>query len=129
MHLPEILNTGFKSDEPRLWALNIPTETISISELKNNLDIPYLESEETTLWNLSPRMLLSNFDKEITHAKRVEGVDLAYPIHIYFNKGQWIILDGVHRFTKALFLGHKTIDVKRVSPEDAQETKRVGTHG
>ena len=69
-------------------------------------------------------MLIENFEQEITHAKRVNEVDLKHPIHIYLFKGKWIILDGVHRYTKAVRLGHKTVKVKRVSEEVAQMTKR-----
>ena len=28
MPLPDILNTGFKTDEPKLWAVDIPIEEI-----------------------------------------------------------------------------------------------------
>jgi hypothetical protein len=124
MPLPEILNIGFKADEPKLWAIDIPTEEIDISEIDYNLDIPYLEKIGTDDWNLSPRMLIENFDKEITHAKKIEKADLKYPIEIYKHKDKWIILDGVHRFTKAIRLGHKTIKVRKISEEIAQKTKR-----
>ncbi|MDE2001872.1 MAG: serine hydrolase family protein, partial [Patescibacteria group bacterium] len=59
-----------------------------------------------------------------SHAKAVDEADLKYPIDIYFNKGKWIMLDGVHRFTKAVRLGHTTIKVRRVSEEIAQATKK-----
>lgn len=124
MPLPEILDTGFKTDEPKLWAVDIPVEEIAISEIEYNLDIPYLEQEGTEDWNLTPRMLIENFDKEFSHAKKVNEVDLNYPIDIYFHKNKWIILDGIHRFTKAIYLGLKTIKVRKVSPEIAQLTKR-----
>ncbi len=124
MPFPDILNTEFKTDEPKLWAVDIPIEEISISELAPNLDIPYLEQEGTDDWNLTPRMLIDNFDTEPTHASRVNQVDLSYPIDIYNHKGTWIILDGVHRFTKAVRQGEKTIKVRRVSDEIAQQTKR-----
>ncbi len=124
MPLPEILNTGFKTDEPKLWAADIPVEEIDISELDCNLDIPYLEKEGTNDWNLTPRMLVENFDKEFFHAKKVNETDLKYPIEIYFHKNKWIILDGIHRFTKAVRLGHKKIKVRKVSEEIAQKTKR-----
>lgn len=104
MPLPDILNTGFKIDEPKLWAMKLPIEEISISEIDYNLDIPYLEQEGTDDWNLTPRMLIENFDKEFFHAKKVTDASLDYPIEIYFNTGKWIILDGVHRFTKAIRL-------------------------
>ena len=124
MPLPEILDTGFKTDEPKLWAVDIPIEEIAISEIEYNLDIPYLEQEGTEDWNLTPRMLIKNFDKESLHAKKVNEVDLNYPIDIYFHKNKWIILDGVHRFTKAIYLGLKTIKVRKVSEKIAQLTKR-----
>lgn len=124
MPLPDILNTGFKIDEPKLWKVNIPSEEILISEIDYNLDIPYLEQEGTDDWNLTPRMLIKNFKKEISHAKKVDKSDLKYPIEIYFHKNKRIILDGVHRFTKAVKLWYKKIKVRKVSEEIAQITKR-----
>ena len=121
MTLPEILNIGFKIDEPKLWEANIPIEEINISEIDYNLDIPYLEQMGTNDWNLSPRMLIKNFDKEKFHAKQTETADLKYPIEIYNHQGKWIILDGVHRFTKAVYLGNKTIKVRRIPREVAQK--------
>ena len=124
MPLPDILNTDFKTDEPKLWAIDIPIEEIFISEIEYNLDIPYFEQEGTDDWNLTPRMLIENFDKEFSHAKKVNKADLKYPIDIYFHQGKWIILDGVHRFAKAIRLGYKIIKVRRVSKKIAQMTKR-----
>lgn len=43
MPLPEILNTEFKVDEPKLWAIKILIEEIYISEISYNIDISYLE--------------------------------------------------------------------------------------
>jgi hypothetical protein len=127
MPLPEILDTGFKTDEPKLWVVDILVEEIDISEIDYNLDIPYLEQEGTNDWNLTPRMLIKNFDKEFFHAKKVEDTDLKYPIEIYLHKDKWIILDGVHRFTKAVRLGYKKIKVRKVSEEIAQKTKKPKT--
>jgi hypothetical protein len=124
MPFPDILDTGFKTDEPKLWAIDIPVEEINISEIDYNLDIPYLEKEGSDDWDLSPRLLIENFDTEFSHAQKVNEADLKYPIEIYFHKNKWIILDGVHRFTKAVRLGQKTIKVRKVSPEIAQLTKR-----
>ena len=124
MSKPVILDLGFSYDASKLWPLNIPVEEIAISELENNLDIAYLEREGTDDWNLTPRMLLENFDKETSHAKKVNEADLNFPIEIYFNQGQWIILDGVHRFAKAIKLGNKTIKVRKVTPELLKLAKR-----
>lgn len=68
-------------------------------------------------WNLCPRELIQNFDIEIHYASGVKAVDLSYPIYIYHHMDQWIILDGVHRFTKAMMQGDKTMKVKKVNDE------------
>jgi len=124
MWLPEILDIGFKTDEPKLRKVNLPIEEIRISDIENNMDIPYWEQEGTDDRNLTPRMCIENFDKEIWHAKKVLEADLQHPIELYFHKGQWIILDGVHRFTKAVREGHTTIHVRKVPEDVAQKTKR-----
>jgi len=124
MPKPDILKIGFKIDELKLWAMNIPVEEIDISEIEYNLDIPYLEKEGTDDWNLSPRMLLKNFDKETSHAKKVKEVDVNYTIDINLHKNKWIILDGVHRFVKAIHLGHKTIKVRKVTSEIVYKVRR-----
>ena len=85
----------------------------------------YLEQDGTDDRNLTPRMLIKNFDKEISHAKKVMEVDLQYPIELYLHKGKRIILDGVHRFTKAVRSGHTTIKARKISEEIAQKTKRT----
>lgn len=125
MWLPEILNIGFKTDEPKLRKVKLPIEEISISEIENNLDIPYREKEGTDDWNLTPKMCIENFEKEIRHAKKTLEADLQYPIELYFHKDQWIILDGVHRFTKAVREWHTTIKVRKVPEYIAQKTKRT----
>lgn len=124
MPKPKIIDTGFHIDEPKVWALDLPVEEIPIAELEHNLDIPYLEQEGTDDWNLTPRMLLENFQKEISHAARVKNADLSHPIEIYYHQNTWIILDGVHRFTKIVQLGNKTIKVRKITPEIAKLTKR-----
>lgn len=111
---PKIIDLGFKFNDKDLYGVDLPVEEIPISEIIYNADIPYLEQEGTDDWNLSPNSLIKNWDKEIIHANRVKKVDLSYPIMIYYFKNNWIILDGVHRFTKALMENHKTILVKRV---------------
>lgn len=116
--------TGFKIEEELLWQEEIPVEEIPLEDLAHNLDILYLESIGTDDWNMSPRMLLENFEREIPHATKVNNANMSYPIEIYFFKGQWIILDGVHRFTKAHLLHKSTIQVRRVSDEIVQRTKK-----
>ncbi len=115
MPRPREIDFGFMYESPKIWRLNIPDEEISISELESNLDIPYLEKEATDDWNLTLRELVTNPEKEPTHYRRVKNVQLEYPIEIYFFEGSWKILDGVHRFCKAILEGKKTIRVRKVT--------------
>lgn len=115
MLIPEILDIGFKINEEQLWKEVIPVEEISILELEHNLDIPYLDKKGTDAWNLTPRELIKNFFEETLHAEKVNQANLNYPIEIHYHMGRWIILDGVHRFTKAVMQKNKTIKIRRVS--------------
>ncbi len=126
MPLPDILNIWFKIDEPKLRQEDLPIEEILLSDIENNMDIPYREQEGTDDWNLTPRMCIENFEKEVRHAKKVMEANLQYPIELYFHKDQRIILDGVHRYTKAVREGHTTIKVRKVPEDVAQKTKRTG---
>lgn len=121
MNKPEIIDTGFKIPEPMLWALDLPVEEIPIIEITNNLDIPYLEREGTDDWNLSISELVTNFEREPHHAKQTMAADLAFPIELYCHNDQWIILDGVHRLTKAVREGRETILVRRIPESAIQE--------
>lgn len=118
---PKAINTGFRIPEPMLWALDLPVEVISIDELDNNLDIPYLEREGTDDWNLCVRELVENFDNEPHHAKQTLAADLSYPIELYFFQEQWIILDGVHRLTQAKRENRGSILVRRIPESAIQE--------
>ena len=111
---PKEIDLGFKINEEKVMALDLPVEEMLIADLMNNAEICYLEKEGTDDWNLSPAELIKNFETETTHAGRVDGVDLSFPIVIYCFHDQWIILDGVHRFTKALIQKSPTIKVKKL---------------
>jgi hypothetical protein len=43
--------------------------------------------------------------------------DLQYPIDIIENKGQFLILDGLHRLIKAISLGQTVVKVRVVPRE------------
>lgn len=126
MKIPDILNYWFKIDEPKLWAITtIPVEEIFIADIEYNMDIPYLEKEGSDDWNLTPRMLIEDFANQPSHAWAVNRADTTYPIELYLHQDKWIILDWVHRFTKTVMQWHKTIKVRKISPDIAQATKRI----
>jgi len=121
---PKEIDLGFRIDEEKVMKLDLPAEEISISEIFYNADIPYLEKEGTDDWNLSPNELIKNFKNEPTHADWVDKVDLKFPIAIYKFRDKWIIIDGVHRFTKSLMFKNKTILVKKI-PDELIETLKI----
>lgn len=117
MSKPLAINFGFNHEDAKLWALNLPAEEMSLSELETNLDIAYLDQEGTDDWNLTLRQLIAEPEKETGHYKKIKAADLSYPIHIYFFQGSWKILDGTHRFCKAVLEGRRIIEVKKVTDE------------
>lgn len=115
MPKPPILDVGFRVYAERLWKLDLPTEEMPLKDLEHNLDFAYLDKQGTDDWNLTPRELLQLRHQEPEHWLKVEKADLSYPIEIYDHDGTWIILDGVHRFTKAALEELETLPVRKVS--------------
>ncbi|MBU1123963.1 hypothetical protein KJ652_05215 [Patescibacteria group bacterium] len=114
MPKPDEIDFGFAHDDKKIWDLDIPTEVISIDELEHNLDIAYLDMEGTDDWNLTLREFINAPEKQPGHNAVVKRVDMQYPIEIYFFKGSWKILDGVHRYCRAVLEGMKTISVRKI---------------
>ena len=117
MPRPKEIDFGFNHEDSKIWKLDIPSEEMPITELESNLDIPYLEKEGTDDWNLTLRELIASLEKEPGHYEKIKSVQMEYPIEIYFFGGSWKILDGVHRFCRAIMEGRKTITVRKVTPE------------
>jgi len=115
MPKPNKIDFDFVHENSKIWKLDIPTEEIPIESLASNLDIPYLDKFGTDDWNLTPRELINSPEKEPGHYERIKKVDLKYPIEIYFFKGSWKILDGVHRYCRTIMDGNKTIMVRKIT--------------
>ncbi|MFH1670151.1 MAG: hypothetical protein ABIA92_01035 [Patescibacteria group bacterium] len=114
MTRPDEIDFGFTHDDKKLWDLNIPTEEISIDELEHNLDIAYLEKDGTNDWNLTLQELIDAPEQQPEHYAVIKHVDMQFPIEIYFFKGSWKILDGTHRYCRAVMEGMKTIFVRKI---------------
>ncbi|MDO8467529.1 MAG: ParB N-terminal domain-containing protein [Nanoarchaeota archaeon] len=113
--IPEIIkNVGFDFhwDNKKVWELDINTEEIDIKELEWHFEIPFLDFNSS--YDLSPNQVINNADKFKSEYDRTMKADLNYPIDIMFNKGQWLILDGLHRLMKAKILGMKKVRVRKV---------------
>ncbi len=123
--IPAAIDLWFRINEEVLWAIERPVEDLPLYVLEHNLDICYLESLGTDDWNLSPRMLIKNFDKETKHAEKVINADISYPIEVYFFKNKRIILDGVHRFTKLVMRWSTFIKVRKITDDILPQIKKT----
>ncbi len=114
-----ILDVGFDFSwsSRKVWALDLPVETMAITELIWHFGIPFWDSEGTDEYNLTPNDVLAHPEKEPTHFSKIQHADLAFPIDIMENKGRWLILDGLHRLAKAYMLGMTEVQVRKVPRE------------
>jgi len=117
MPKPPEIDFGFIHEDEKTWDLDLPSEEMDLKELESNLDIAYLDKEGTDDWNLTLRELIDKPEKQPGHYEKIQKADIKYPIHIYFFKGSWRIIDGVHRLCKAFMKGRKTIFVCKVPSE------------
>jgi hypothetical protein len=110
------LDFGNWSDE-KLWALDLPTTEIKIDKLSWLLDVPFLPNDAGEKFTCTPREVLNRAIGTTQEQKRVLNSDLQYPIDIIENKGQFLILDGLHRLIKAISLGQTVVKVRVVPRE------------
>ena len=112
---PIIKEVGFDFswDNQRVWALDVPVSKMSISELEWHFDIPFLW-HDGGIYNLTPRKVIEEKEKYAEEYQRTLCADLSHPIDIMKNKGQWLILDGLHRLMKAALRGMKLVDVRKI---------------
>lgn len=116
--IPQIIREvgfDFSWSEEKVWALELPTEEMDISEILWHFDTPFLW--ENGVYNLKPQEVIDNPEAHKEEYERTMQADLAYPIDIMENKGRWLILDGLHRLMKASILGMKRVNVRKVPRE------------
>src|SRR3989338_7718702 len=89
----------FHWDSKKVWKLNEPETEIDINELMWHFDIPFWEIKDTDDYNLTPREIIKEPDKDehSFHWQKIQEADINYPIDIIENKGRWLVLDGLHR--------------------------------
>jgi len=67
-------------------------------------------------FQITPRQFQAQPAAYPEHAARVANADLSYPLHVVLRRGRWVILDGIHRLTKAEMLGHEDVRVSTLTP-------------
>lgn len=124
--LPKIIQeVGFDFDwnENKVWALDIPTKIIPLSDLAWHFNIPFWDFQDGK-YNLSPNQVVSDPVKFKSEYDRTMETDLSYPIDIMENKGRWLILDGLHRLVKAKILGFDKISVRKIPRTEIPKIKK-----
>ncbi len=110
-------------DEKKIWNIELPTSEMKISDFDWHLDVPYWDSTTGEKFVISPRDVLSKNPGSEKEQERMVAIDMSYPIDVLFHEGKWFILDGVHRWIKALAEGDEKINV-RVFPNKRLEEIR-----
>ena len=107
----------FWRDNSKLWALDVPVETMDIEELEWILDVPFWEDDNGNIV-ITPREVMNNLDAYPDHRDRLNSCDTSYPLDIMKNKkGNWLTLDGLHRLVKLFLEKAKTVQVRKIPPE------------
>jgi hypothetical protein len=120
--VPQIIkDVGFDFDwsEPKVWALEVPTEEIDVNELSWHFDIPFWDENGT--YNLTPREVIDNPEAHKEEYERTTRADTSHPIDIMENKRRWLILDGLHRLVKLFISGEKSVKVRKIPREKIPE--------
>ncbi|CAN5122117.1 hypothetical protein BH09PAT3_BH09PAT3_4940 [soil metagenome] len=103
----------FRWDNEKIWALNIPTEKMSIDELVWHFDVAWLHTPGER-FNLTPAKIMQNPDIYPEQYRRTLESDLSYPIDVMFHKDRWLILDGLHRLMKSVSQGRTQVRVHKI---------------
>lgn len=102
----------FEVDYKKLWQLKTAVTSLPIETLDWMMDIPLWDSNGKP-FAICPRDVVQQPNMHLSHYNRSMNVDLRFPIEICFNKGRYLILDGMHRLTRLYLEGReKTSEVE-----------------
>ena len=124
--IPDIIKEvgfDFSWDENKVWALNYPVEKMNIKELEWHFNIPF-HWHNGGVYNLKSWDIIKNPEKYKDEYQRTMKADFNYPIDIMWNKGRWLILDGLHRLMKAKILSMNKINVRKIPQTEIENIKK-----
>ncbi|MCB4358824.1 hypothetical protein [Quatrionicoccus australiensis] len=125
-HLPEVLKPHilpFDWDVRRVWMLEAATHRIKCSEFAYLLELPLWSScaGQGMLFDTCPGDVIRDRALSPYQTRRLEEVDLMYPVDVLLLDNRRWILDGVHRIARHFQLKHPEIPVRfhdfRVVPD------------
>jgi len=90
----------FNWDVDRLWALDVPVQTLPMSGLRWHFDIPIWSKQGGLAFDLCPIEVLRNPGRYPIHDARIAEADISHPLDLMFSVDRLVIIDGVHRLAK-----------------------------
>ena len=118
--IPKIIkDVGFDFwwQNKKVWNLDYPAEDMDISELEWHFEIPFWNTKSGR-YDLKPIDVIVHPSEYAEEYTRTIKTDMTYPIDIMWNKGRWLILDGLHRLVKAEIQNMKKVRVRKIPTED-----------
>ena len=104
----------FNWDERKVWTLDVPTESMPITELTWHFDVPFIWSKPDGYYDIKPSEVMDSPDKHPEEYQRTLDADTDYPIDIMFWKKRWVILDGLHRLMKHAITHSEMVPVRKI---------------
>jgi hypothetical protein len=113
--LPADVGFDFDWSDEKVWNLpGVATTSVPVSVLDWHLDTPFWDYEGEN-YCLSPRQVLDDPGQYGEHASRIKNAQLNYPIDVMKDsRGKLTILDGLHRFVKAMSDGQSQVTVREI---------------
>ena len=110
-------------DVESLWAMDLQTVSLPIGALLWHLDVPVWPNEAGQTYCVTPREVIENVAKNKEEYRRIIEADLGYPIEVLALDRRLMILDGIHRLTKAHLEGRTEISARLVPHSAVQKLK------
>ena len=104
-------------DEEKIWKLELPVVEMDIKELVWHFDVPFWPNDSDERWTVSPWDVINKSEGTKNEQSKMQKADHSYPIDIFENKSNWLVLDGLHRLAKAYNQGQEKVSVRIVPKE------------
>ena len=89
-----------------LWGLELEPKLGNVQSFDWHLDYPFWSTQPPEpLFDLCPNEVLSNPTRYASHWNRFNEADLNCPLHVTDVNSSLVILDGIHRLAKLVYLG------------------------